>query len=248
MLDVGNHLPTNIFHQNFQQVVGGFGGLNSDGCFTRGASTELTKLTEKIASYVSFMGNEDMDDPSGVSATTQQAAELREDTRSGTSSEELDETDGKSTDAYQCPLCSEQCQNPNTLVDHYALFHSKHSPYVCQFKGCPAVLIRQNSLSHLKGHVYNRNFDCPFCGFSQRTLHLLKHHLLVHREVCEALEENQQVMIHIRGRSGIGLYSLLRQEPPRVSETKRKVNDPYGGSSKNMKLEYSPQRNSSYLF
>ncbi|XP_066963638.1 uncharacterized protein [Macrobrachium rosenbergii] len=248
MLDVGNHLLTNIFHQNFQQVVGGFGGLNSDGCFTRGASTELTKLTQKIASYVSFMGNEDMDDPSGVSATTQQAAELREDTRSGTSSEELDETDGKSTDAYQCPLCSEQCQNPNTLVDHYALFHSKHSPYVCQFKGCPAVLIRQNSLSHLKGHVYNRNFDCPFCGFSQRTLQLLKHHLLVHREVCEALEENQQVMIHIRGRSGIGLYSLLRQEPPRVSETKRKVNDAYGGSSKNMRLEYSPQRNPSYLF
>ena len=86
-------------------------------------------------------------------------------------------------DNYQCPLCSESYKNPNTLIDHYTFFHSRHSPYVCTFDGCPALLNKQNSKKHLCSHIYKSNFDCPYCTYSHKSLYLLKHHLLIHEEV-----------------------------------------------------------------
>ncbi|XP_068237214.1 uncharacterized protein [Palaemon carinicauda] len=227
--DVNSEISTNVYHQNFQEAGSGSSSLNSEGCLTGSANNELSQMTQNLA-RMSFLGTKTMDDLSSVRRSMQNAVKFNTN-KSGTSSEEIDETEGQSTDLYECPLCSEHYQDPNTLVDHYTLFHSKHIPYVCKFKGCPAVLSRQNSLKHLESHLFKRNFDCPFCSYSHKSLYLLKHHLMVHREVSETLEENQQVMIHVRGKSGTGLINLLCQGASKSNKRKRRDSDTYERNS-----------------
>ncbi|KAK7082369.1 hypothetical protein SK128_011815, partial [Halocaridina rubra] len=91
-------------------------------------------------------------------------------------------SNGSKNGYFCCPLCPECYENPDTLVDHYKFFHAKHRPYICKFEGCPALLQRQNSQKHLQSHLFKRNFNCPYCSYSQKNMCLLKHHLVIHEQ------------------------------------------------------------------
>lgn len=85
---------------------------------------------------------------------------------------------------FDCPLCVDYYDTADRLVYHYVCSHPYHSPYTCKFEGCPVLLKKRDSWKHIIGHLYRKSYRCHLCSYSHQNLHLLKHHLSCHSEVC----------------------------------------------------------------
>lgn len=117
-------------------------------------------------------------------------------------------TNGTSTDPYQCDVCKKTFAVPARLVRHYRT-HTGERPFECEF--CHKMFsVKENLQVHRRIHTKERPYKCDVCGRAFEHSGKLHRHMRIHTgerphkcSVCaKTFIQSGQLVIHMRTHTG----------------------------------------------